>query len=63
MRPLQLDYWGRLWTCVVWCETTRRFEDVRVDQIASLRILPSLFVDETGKSLRDFHRLRQQRDA
>jgi predicted DNA-binding transcriptional regulator YafY len=63
VRPLQLDYWGRLWTCVVWCETTRGFEEVRVDQITSLRILPSLFVDETGKSLRDFHHSRQQHDS
>ena len=62
VRPLQLDYWGRLWTCVVWCETTRAFEEVRVDQITSLRNLPSLFVDEAGKSLRDFHKLRQERD-
>jgi predicted DNA-binding transcriptional regulator YafY len=60
VRPLQLDYWGRLWTCVVWCETTQDFEEVRVDQITSLRNLPSLFVDEAGKSLRDFHRLRKQ---
>ena len=59
MRPLQLDYWGRLWTCVVWCETTQAFDEIRVDQISSLRILPSLFVDEAGKSLGDFHRTRQ----
>lgn len=51
VRPLQLDYWGRLWTCVVWCETTRGFDDIRVDQISALRILPSLFVDEPEKSL------------
>ncbi len=63
VRPLQLDYWGRLWTCVVWCETTRGFDEVRVDQITSLRILPSLFVDETGKSLRDFHHLRHQHES
>lgn len=55
VRPLQLDYWGRLWTCVVWCETTRAFADLRVDQITNLRILPSLFVDEAGKSLRDYN--------
>jgi len=47
---------------VVWCETTQGFDEIRVDQISSLRILPSLFVDETGKSLRDFHRLRQTPD-
>ncbi|MFQ1701326.1 helix-turn-helix transcriptional regulator [Loktanella agnita] len=58
VRPLQLDYWGRLWTCVVWCETRKMFDEIRVDQIVSLRILPSLFVDEAGKSLRDFNRGR-----
>ncbi|MDO6591848.1 transcriptional regulator [Loktanella sp. D2R18] len=54
VRPLQLDYWGRLWTCIVWCEKTKDFSDLRVDQISELRILPSLFVDEHGKSLADF---------
>ncbi len=61
VRPLQLDYWGRLWTCVVWCETTRAFDELRVDQIESLRILPGLFVDEKGKSLRDFNHLKTAR--
>lgn len=55
VRPLQLDYWGRLWTCVVWCETTKGFDELRVDQMDNQRILPGLFVDEPGKSLADFH--------
>jgi predicted DNA-binding transcriptional regulator YafY len=63
VRPLQLDYWGRLWTCIVWCETTDAFDEVRVDQITTLRILPSLFVDEAGKSLGDFHALKQASKA
>lgn len=54
VRPLKLDYWGRLWTCVVWCETTNGFADLRIDQISALRVLPSLFVNETGKSLADY---------
>ncbi len=58
VRPLQLDYWGRLWTCVVWCETTRGFYELRVDQITALRLLPSLFVDEPEKSLAAFHKSR-----
>lgn len=58
VRPLQLDYWGRLWTCVVWCETARSFDDLRVDQIERLRVLPSLFVDEAGKSLKDYNLLK-----
>lgn len=55
IRPLQLDYWGRLWTCVVWCETTKDFDELRVDQMTALRLLPGLFVDEAGKSLKDFN--------
>lgn len=55
LRPLQLDYWGRLWTCVAWCETTRSFDELRIDQIETLRILPGLFVEEPGKSLADFN--------
>jgi len=54
VRPLRLDYWGRLWTCVVWCETTKGFDEIRVDQITEMRVLPSLFVDEPGKALADY---------
>jgi predicted DNA-binding transcriptional regulator YafY len=55
VRPLQLDYWGRLWTCIVWCDTTRKFDELRIDQITTLRVLPALFVEEEGKRLRDYH--------
>ncbi|MFN3664315.1 helix-turn-helix transcriptional regulator [Yoonia sp.] len=58
VRPLELDYWGRLWTCVVWCEKRRDFDVIRVDRITALRVLPSLFVGEQGKTLADY---RQQR--
>ncbi|SEW17716.1 WYL domain-containing protein [Cognatiyoonia koreensis] len=54
VRPLQLDYWGRLWTCVVWDESAKGFAELRVDQIDTIRSLPGLFVDEPGKSLADF---------
>ncbi|MCF2872145.1 HTH domain-containing protein [Octadecabacter sp. G9-8] len=54
VRPLQLEYWGRLWTCVVWCDTTRKFDELRIDQITALRVLPALFVEEEGKRLRDY---------
>ena len=54
VRPLQLDYWGRLWTCIVWCDTTRKFDELRIDQISALRVLPSLFVEEEGKRLQDY---------
>ena len=54
VRPLRLEFWGRLWTVVVWCETTRSFADLRVDQISALRLLPGLFVEEPGKRLSDY---------
>lgn len=58
VRPLELDYWGRLWTCVVWCEKRRDFDVIRVDQITALRVLPSLFVGEAGKTLTDYRQRR-----
>ncbi|MBS1301544.1 HTH domain-containing protein [Loktanella sp. SALINAS62] len=54
LRPLRLDYWGRLWTLTAWNETSRRFDDLRLDQITGLRLLPGLFVDEPGKTLDDY---------
>jgi len=62
VRPLQLDYWGRLWTCIVWCDTSRKFDDLRIDQITALRVLPSLFVEEEGKRLSDYRTLRARKD-
>ena len=40
---------------MVWDEKARGFSELRVDQISALTILPSLFVDEAGKSLADFN--------
>lgn len=51
VRPLRVDYWGRLWTCVVWCETHKGFANLRVDHITQLQVLASLFVNEPDKSL------------
>lgn len=54
IRPLQLDYWGRVWTVAAWCEESADFETFRVDRIKALQVLPSIFVDEEGKRLEDF---------
>ncbi len=56
VRPLKLDYWGRVWSLGVWSDTASAFADIRVDQISELRVLPALFVDEPGKSVSDFER-------
>ncbi len=56
IRPLHLDYFGRVWTCVGWDETEGRFLSLRVDRIDDLTPLPGLFVDEPGKTLADWRR-------
>ncbi len=54
IRPLQMEYWGRVWTVTVWCELRSDFRVFRVDRIEHLNVLPQLFVDEKGKTLADF---------
>ena len=54
LRPLALDYWGRLWTLAVWDERAQDFITLRVDKITRLDAMPAVFVDEPGKSLVDY---------
>jgi len=54
LRPLALDYWGRLWTLAAWCESTQGFVTLRVDEITRLDAMPAVFVEEPGKSLVDY---------
>lgn len=56
VRPLALEYWGRLWLLQGWCETTRSFVEIPVSDISDLRVLPGLFVEEQGKTLEEFRR-------
>jgi predicted DNA-binding transcriptional regulator YafY len=53
IRPLQMEYWGRIWTTSCWCETRADFRSFRVDRIRALKPLAELFVEEQGKSLAD----------
>lgn len=53
IRPLHLEYWGRIWSLTAWCETREAFRVFRVDLIQSADALPELFVDEPGKRLED----------
>ncbi|TCL09824.1 putative DNA-binding transcriptional regulator YafY [Shimia isoporae] len=54
VRPLKIDYWGRIWSLLVWSETDNEFAQIRVDRIGNMALLPGLFVDEPGKRLQDF---------
>ncbi len=59
IRPLALEYWGRVWTVTLWCERDADFRAIRVDRIDALAVLPALFVEEQGKTLIDY-RQRQE---
>ena len=54
VRPLQMEYWGRVWTLTTWCELRGAFRVFRVDRIQTLDIAAEGFEDEAGKTLGDY---------
>jgi len=54
IRPLHMEYWGRIWTLTAWCELRHAHRVFRVDLIQTAEALPELFVDEPGKTLADY---------
>jgi len=54
IRPLQMEYWGRVWTLTAWCELREDFRVFRVDRIRTLDIGFDTFDEEPGKTLGDF---------
>lgn len=54
LRPLAVYFWGKVWTCVGWCELRQDFRHFRLDRMQSWQVLAERFVDEPGKTLADF---------
>jgi predicted DNA-binding transcriptional regulator YafY len=59
IRPLQLDYWGRVWTLTAWCEKRKDFRAFRIDLVRRLDATGLKFIAEPGKTLADY-RARMQ---
>lgn len=58
VRPLILEFWGRVWTLASWCEVRAAFRSFRVDRIDSLTTWPGeTFPDDPGTTLADWRRL------
>ena len=53
IRPLQLAFWGRVWSLAAWCEL-RGFQQFRVDRIIAITPTGEHFGDEPGKTLEDY---------
>ena len=54
VRPLQMEYWGRVWSLTSWCETHGNFQVFRVDRIQTLDVSFETFDEESGKTLADY---------
>ena len=54
VRPLQMEFWGRVWTCTCWCELKDDFRVFRIDRIKSCELTEIIFKPETGKTLEDY---------
>lgn len=61
VRPLHMEYWGRVWTLTAWCEKREDFRVFRVDLIEEATALPELFPDQPGKTFADFAARRDRR--
>jgi predicted DNA-binding transcriptional regulator YafY len=54
VRPLQLEFWGRVWTLAAWCESRSDFRTFRLDRIEALTLTDQTFPIEPGKDLTDY---------
>jgi predicted DNA-binding transcriptional regulator YafY len=52
IRPLQIEFWGQVWTCSAWCERRGDFRVFRVDRIVTCHAGPDRFQIEPDKSLK-----------
>ncbi len=51
IRPLQLEFWGRVWTLAAWCEARQDFRSFRVDRILAVGPTGETFPDEPSRNL------------
>lgn len=56
LRPLVLEFWGRVWTLAAWCEARDDFRCFRVDRIAAVRPTGRIAPDEAGRDLATWRR-------
>lgn len=54
IRPLQTDYWGRVWTVSAWCELRKDFRAFRIDRLERCTLTDATFASEPGKTIEDY---------
>ncbi len=64
VRPLALYFWGGTWTLAAWCELRQDFRSFRVDRMATVAVLDTVFTLEPRQTLREYlRRVRSERGA
>ncbi len=53
IRPLQIDDWGRVWTCAACCDLRRDFRVFRIYRVQKAVATKRKFQPEAGKTLYD----------
>lgn len=54
IRPLQVEYWGQVWTCSAWCELRGAFRAFRLDRMDTCAPTGRTFAPEPGKTIEDY---------
>lgn len=54
IRPLGIEYWGKVFTLTSWCELKEDFRVFRIDRIKFCEITGDNFENEQGKSYKDY---------
>jgi predicted DNA-binding transcriptional regulator YafY len=63
IRPLQIEFWGAVWTCTTWCDLRNDFRVFRLDLIADCHVLEEQFPQDKEKSLKTFLQKNAGRDS
>lgn len=54
VRPLQIEYWGKVWTLTTWCDFRGAFRVFRIDRISACAPTGRRFRPEPGKTIQDY---------
>lgn len=55
--PLQIEYWGQVWTLASWCELRGGFRAFRIDHIVECSDTGEVFKHREGTTLTDYFRM------
>lgn len=55
--PLQIEYWGQVWTLASWCELRGTFRAFRIDRIIECYDTSEVFQHREGTTLADYFKM------